>query len=68
MANDKWISDKKMKELIERDTAMPLHKFYFAPGLDPLPSCPSCREILISRTDNFCRKCGQRLDCDNWEL
>ena len=62
------MSDKYIETLKERDKAKPLHKFYFAPGLDSLPSCPTCREILLSREDKFCRNCGQRLDHDNWEL
>lgn len=62
------MADKYTEMLKERDKAKPLHKFRFAPGLDPLPSCPTCREILMSRTDSFCKKCGQRLDNDNWEL
>ena len=62
------MSDKYIETLKERDKARPLHKFYFAPGHDPLPSCPKCKEILYSRSSNFCPNCGQRLDTDNWEL
>lgn len=63
MAND------YMAMLKERDKAKPLRKMYLAPGCDPFPSCPNCGDLLISlSTDSFCRKCGQRLDKDNWEL
>lgn len=64
------MADKKLiEELIERDKAKPLRKMYLAPGRDPLPSCPNCGDLLIClSTDNFCRKCGQRLLTTEWEL
>ena len=63
MAND-YITMLK-----ERDKAKPLRKLYLAPGHEPLPSCPNCGDALILiNSDKFCRKCGQRLDKDNWEL
>lgn len=63
MANNDYVEMLK-----ERDKAKPLYKFRFAPGLDPLPACPSCKEILISTQDKYCRNCGQRLDSKNWKL
>lgn len=64
------MTDKKLiHELLERNKAKPLKKMYFAPGYDPLPSCPNCGDALIlTSTDKFCRKCGQRLMTDAWEL
>lgn len=63
MAND------YIEMLKERDKAKPLRKLYLAPGHEPLPCCPNCGDALIyTKLDSFCRKCGQRLDVDNWEL
>ena len=63
MAND------YIEMLKERDKAKPLKKFLLEPGRKPLPSCPSCGEILILTTsDKFCRSCGQRLQTDAWEF
>lgn len=63
MAND------YIEMLKERDKAKPLYKKYFAPGHEPLPSCPNCGDALVLvESDRFCRKCGQRLMTDTWAL
>lgn len=63
MAND------YIEMLKERDKAKPLHKKYWAPGMNPLPACPTCKEIVFSTTHGtFCEWCGQRLDKQNWEF
>lgn len=63
------MADKYIEMLKERDKAKPLKKMYLATGRDPLPSCPSCGDALILiKSDKFCRKCGQRLDVENWAL
>lgn len=63
MAND------YINELKERDKAKPLKKIHFAPGAEPYAACPNCGDILILvKSDKFCRKCGQRLMTDTWEL
>lgn len=55
--------------LQERDKAKPLHKKLLAPGLAPLPACPTCKEVIFSTVHGtFCEWCGQRLMKDVWEL
>ena len=62
-------AENYIEMLKERDKAKPLRKMYFAPGHEPLPSCPNCGDALVLvESDKFCRKCGQRLLTTEWEL
>ena len=66
---DKWISDKKMQELIERDTAMPVKKYVpVTEGLGPWAMCPKCGCLLLREEVKFCDQCGQRVDLDTWAI
>lgn len=65
MAN---ISEEKIRELIEKDTAKPMKKKYITRDLI-VPVCPSCGETLFSKKHgSFCEWCGQALDKTLWEL
>ena len=59
---------KKIKELIERDRAMPIKQYIFKTMVhDPIDLCPVCGTSLYHDKDEypFCPKCGQRCDRDN---
>lgn len=63
------MADNYIEMLKERDKAKPLKKKYWSPGMKPLPSCPTCGEIVFSTVHGkFCEWCGQKLDKQNWEL
>ena len=49
-----------INDLIERDTAMAV----VADDKYDIEYCPVCGGVVI-RTDQFCDKCGQRLDQEN---
>ena len=61
----------RIKALERRDTPRPV-KLYHYTTLEHLKGqtqdvCPVCEAVLI-KTDNFCCRCGQRIDHDNVEL
>ena len=62
MAND------YIEILKERDKEKPIKKLFWTPGANPLPSCPSCGELIYTERGNFCVMCGQRIDKQNWEF
>lgn len=65
MAN---ISEEKIRELIEKDTAKPMKKKYITRELI-VPACPKCGETLFSAVHgSHCEWCGQALDKTLWEL
>ena len=60
-------SEKKIKELLERDKAMPVKQFHFeAIKHEPVDICPVCETSLYWEFQKgeypFCPKCGQRCD------
>ena len=60
----------KLNELIERNVALPVaERKYQIDPTDKKYECPVCgRGIVNIEDDNFCRKCGQRLDTENIAL
>ena len=44
--------EENLKEIIDRDDEIVI-------GMDCI--CPKCRSNILSRGDNFCSKCGQRV-------
>lgn len=67
--NNRWVTDKEFKELVERDTARAMKQYVFK-ALDrpPLDECPVCEKPIISDEYKFCPYCGQRLDRENYEF
>lgn len=60
-------NDKYIEELKERDKAMPVQRFHLVKREWPI--CPKCKYVgALSEDDQFCRKCGQRVDMTNWQL
>ena len=52
--------------LIVRDEALPV----IGNKDDEIVQCPICKQVLcVAHTEtNFCRKCGQRLDVENFVI
>lgn len=72
MANSKWISDEKMRELIERDTPMPMKRYFWQSeeykDRKPADICPKCETLIALEKFRFCPVCGQALDRNNYEF
>lgn len=67
MTVDEYI---KVKALERRDTPRPIKEYHYTTeSLKGLKQdvCPVCGAVVI-KVDNFCSKCGQRLDHENIEL
>lgn len=63
------MADNYMETLQSRDRAVPLKKVRIAPGCDPIPACPNCGDwLILTKSDKFCRQCGQRLAIEDWAL
>ena len=64
MANSKYINN-----LIERDTALPMKRYFWQDkGREPADICPKCETPIALPKFRFCPVCGQRLDRDNYEF
>ena len=58
----------RINALISRDTAKAIHKEAYGEGETQFYlTCPTCGKMLFGN-DEFCPKCGQRLDTENTEL
>ncbi len=56
----------ELNELIERAT--PLAVIADKEEPEKWGFCPKCRCLINRNSDNFCRKCGQKVDTENAEF
>ena len=71
MAN-KWLTKEETKVLIERDTPMPMRRYFWQSeeykDREPADICPKCETLIALPKYCFCPVCGQRLDRDTYEF
>lgn len=51
--------------LLERDNPKAMRKYETSEGTHILDMCSVCGAVL-GKTDNYCNKCGQRVDHENY--
>ena len=57
----------RINDLIRKAEPKPMKKYEFSDGTFN-SKCPICNELILPKKHNYCPKCGQRIDTENYEL